>query len=89
LFQKTEIPVKLLVCVVQTVTGTTVQDTWPHALKMSGPDAPVCVFLLGLSLAPPRELAAAIAEQRRRSRRLGPVVVPVDARDWDALLPPD
>ena len=49
----------------------------------------VCVLLLGSGLAPARELSAAVAEQRRKSRKAGPVLVPVDVRDWDALFPPD
>jgi hypothetical protein len=39
---------------------------------------------------PARELAAAIVEQRRKSRQAAvPLLVPVDTRDWDALIPPD
>ena len=40
-------------------------------------------------LAPEKDLAAAVSEQRRRSRNAGPVLVPVDVRDWEALFPPD
>ena len=57
---------------------------------LAKPDAVGCVLLLGLGLAPARELAAAIAEQRRKSRQAAvPVLVPVDVRDWDALVPPE
>ena len=35
------------------------------------------------------ELADAIASERRRSRRAGPVIVPVDVRNWTVLVPPD
>jgi hypothetical protein len=89
LFQKAEPAVKLLVSMAGRVDGDMVRDTWPKALKLSGPDATLCVFLLGVSLAPARELASAIAAERRRTRQGGPLVVPVDARDWDALVPPD
>ena len=45
---------------------------------------------LGQGLSPARELAAAIAEQRRKSRQAAvPLLVPVDTRDWNALIPPD
>ncbi|MEP6918186.1 MAG: hypothetical protein ABJC89_21235, partial [Acidobacteriota bacterium] len=40
-------------------------------------------------MAPARELSQAVADQRRRTRIAGPIVVPVDVRDWDALFPPD
>ena len=44
--------------------------------------------LLGSSLAPARELATAIQEQRRR--KAGNVtLIPVDARDWAAHMPTD
>lgn len=39
--------------------------------------------------APARELSAAVADQRRKSRKAGPVLVPVDVRDWEALFPPE
>ena len=32
---------------------------------------------------------AAISEQRRKTRNVGPVLVPVDVRDWEALFPPE
>jgi hypothetical protein len=40
-------------------------------------------------MAPARDLSAAITDLRRKSRNPGPVLVPVDVRDWDALFPPD
>jgi hypothetical protein len=40
-------------------------------------------------LAPARDLAAAVAEQRRKTRKSAPVLVPVDVRDWEALFPPE
>ena len=38
---------------------------------------------------PPRELAGAIAEQRRKARGAKVTLIPVDARDWDAHIPLD
>ena len=40
-------------------------------------------------MAPARELSLAVADQRRRTRAVGPILVPVDVRDWDALFPPE
>ena len=68
------------------VDGAAVTETWSEAGKWTSDE--VCVLLLGSSLAPARELAAAIAEQRKRSR--GKVIlIPVDARDWQAHIPTD
>jgi curved DNA-binding protein CbpA len=68
------------------VDGAAVTETWTDAGKWSSEE--VCVFLLGSSLAPARELATAIAEQRKRSRAKV-TLIPVDARDWAAHMPTD
>jgi hypothetical protein len=89
LFQKADDPIQLLARMVAKVDGDAVRDAWPLALKAGRRDQTVCLLLLGLGLAPARELAAVIAEQRRRTRQGAPIVIPVDARDWDALFPPE
>jgi curved DNA-binding protein CbpA len=68
------------------VDGSAVAETWVDAGKWS--DEEVCVFLLGSSLAPARELATAISEQRKRSKSKV-TLIPVDARDWAAHMPTD
>jgi curved DNA-binding protein CbpA len=68
------------------VDGPAIADTWSEAGKWTSED--VCVLLLGSSLAPARELATAIAEQRRRSKAKV-TLIPVDARDWGAHIPTD
>jgi hypothetical protein len=77
--------------VVPVVDGTAIQEVWPLAMKAVRPDCGVCLLVLGPGLAPSRELASTIAEQRRRIRpgQGVPVVVPVDTRDWTPLLPPE
>jgi len=77
---------RLLGRFISRVDGAAVTDTWTDAGKWTSDD--VCVFLLGSSLAPARELAAAIAEQRKRSRSKV-TLIPVDARDWAAHIPTD
>ena len=89
LFQRADPPVKLFLCVVSRVDAETIDEAWPRALKAGGGDPLVCLLLLGLQLAPARELATAITEQRRRSRQVGPVVIPVDTREWAPLMPPE
>ena len=89
LFKKADAPVRLLVKFVPLVDGEAVAGAWPNALKARSGDAILCLLLVGTGLAPSKDLAAAINEQRRKSRNAGPVLVPVDVRDWDALFPPD
>ena len=89
LFQKSEAPVRIAVKIVEQVDGGAIQAIWPAAVRSPAAVTP-CVLLCGTGLAPARELAAAIAEQRRKSRQGSPpVLVPVDTRDWQALIPPD
>jgi hypothetical protein len=89
LFRKADDPVRLLVKFVPLVDGDAVAGAWPHAMKARSADATLCVLLVGSGLAPSQDLAAAIHEQRRKSRNAGPVLVPVDVRDWEALFPPE
>ena len=77
---------RLLGRFISRVDGPAVTDTWAQAVKWTSEE--VCVFLLGSSLAPARELATAIAEQRRKTRSKV-TLIPVDARDWAAHVPTD
>jgi hypothetical protein len=82
--------VQILARIVDRVDAAAVGEVWPAAMRLARPDAVGCVLLLSPDLAPPRELAGAIAEQRRKSRQaVVPVLVPVDTRVWDALVPPE
>jgi DnaJ domain len=89
LFKKAEDRVRLLVKFVPFVDAATIADVWPSALKARIADTTMCVLLMGSGLAPATDLATAISEQRRKARNAGPVLVPVDVRDWEALFPPD
>jgi hypothetical protein len=89
LFRKAEDPLRLLAKFVPLVDGEAVAGVWPAAMKAQAADTTLCVLLVGPGLAPARDLAAAVTEQRRKGRTTGPVLVPVDVRDWDALFPPD
>jgi len=77
---------RFAVKVVPHVDRAAVQEAWVAAAQKSG--APVCVFLMGNTVAPAAELGDAIADMRKRSR--GPVsitIIPVDVRDWSAHVP--
>lgn len=89
LFKKADARVRLLVKFVALVDAEAVADVWSNAMKGKVADATLCVLLLGPGMAPSKDLATAISEQRRKTRNVGPVLVPVDVRDWDALFPPD
>ena len=90
LFRKGDDVVTVVARVVTEVDAAAVEDVWRAALKAASTVAgTLCVLLMGSRLAPAKDLAAAVGEQRRRSRNTGPVLVPVDVRDWEALFPPD
>jgi len=89
LFKKADERIRLLVKFVPLVDAEAVAEVWGQAMKGKVPDAALCVLLVGPGLAPAKDLATAISEQRRKSRNAGPVLVPVDVRDWEALFPPD
>jgi hypothetical protein len=89
LFGKKEPVIRLLAKFVPQVNSAAVDEAWPLAVGATGADQTACVLLLGSGLAPSKELATAVAELRRRTRTAAPVIVPVDVRDWDALLPPE
>jgi curved DNA-binding protein CbpA len=91
LFGRTSGP-RLLGRFVSRVDGAAVADAWTQAGKWPGPsNEEICVFLMGSGMAPLRELADAIAKQRRSSSSRGGkvILIPIDARDWDAHIPTD
>lgn len=71
------------------VDAASVADAWTAAVKAGGGSDEVCVFLMGLSMAPSAELALAIAAQRKKSRGAKVSLIPIDVRDWDARMPTD
>jgi curved DNA-binding protein CbpA len=80
---------KLLGRFVPTVDRAAVADAWTQAARWGAADD-VCVLLMGTSLAPAGELASEIRDQGRKQRGGGKLVlIPVDARDWDARMPLD
>lgn len=89
LFRKGEPPLRLLAKFVAHVDAAAIEQAWPLAVSMGRAGETVCLLLFGSGLAPARELSAAVADQRRKSRKAGPVLVPVDVRDWEALFPPE
>lgn len=91
LFKKADESICVVVKFVPFVDAAAVADVWLPAAKLRAPGASGCaVILLGQGLAPARDLAGAVSEQRRKARSPGgPILVPVDVRDWEALFPPE
>jgi hypothetical protein len=90
LFSKT--PPRVLARFVPQVTGAAVAETWAMAARAKkDAQRDLCVFLMGPVVAPPGELAAAIAEQRRRPFPAGGklILVPVNTQNWAAHVPTD
>jgi len=89
LFSRAKNP-RLLGRFVSTVDRAAVADAWGQAAKWGGSDD-VCVLLMGTSLAPAGELATEIGDQRRKHGKGGAklVLIPIDARDWEARMPLD
>jgi hypothetical protein len=74
------------------VDGPAVMDSWGMACRMKrDPKRDLCVFVMAPVVAPAGELAAAIAEQRRRPMPAGGklVLVPVNSKSWNAHVPTD
>ena len=82
---------RLLARCVSIVDPKAVADTWAEVGKLnlsSGQE--VCVLLMGSTMASPRALAEAIADlRRRRFPGKKPILIPIDARNWDAHMPFD
>ena len=82
---------RLLARFVGIVDSDAVADTWAQVGRLNLPsDEEACVFLMGSAMSSPRELAGAIAGQRRRPYHgARPILIPMDARNWDAHVPLD
>lgn len=90
LFRKSEPAVRLLAKFVPQADVAAVEAVWPLAANAGVGGEVVCLLLLGGGLiAPARELSVAVSELRRKARVAGPVLIPVDVRDWEALFPPE
>ena len=91
-FFSRKLPPQVVGRVVESVDARSVAETWGLAARMKKePHRDICVFLMGPSLAPASELAAAISEQRKRPMPGGGrlVLVPVNTKDWNAHVPTD
>jgi hypothetical protein len=87
LFGKTA-PERLLTAYVGAVTAAEIGRLGQAALSARGGATAVAVFVLGDSLADPGDLSAAVVGLRRRTPDgVTLAMVPVDVRDWSAMMP--
>jgi curved DNA-binding protein CbpA len=89
LFGKVTPDVSMLARFVPQVDRAAVEETWNLGRASGVQSEAVCLLVLGGGLAPASELAAAVADLRRKTRARQLILVPVDVRDWEALFPPD
>jgi hypothetical protein len=89
LFRKSEPALRLVAKYVAHVDANAIEESWLSAMSSGQAGETVCLLLLGSGVAPVRELSATVAALRRKTHKAGPVLVPVDVRDWDALFPPE
>ncbi len=89
LFRKPEPCVRVAVRIVPTVDASSLEAAWSAAIRLGAENETLCLMMLGSGMASARELSVAITDLRKKTRRAAPVVIPVDVRDWAALLPAD
>jgi hypothetical protein len=85
-------PPRILGRFLSQIDGPAVMDSWGMACRMKrDPKRDLCVFVMAPAVAPVGELAAAIAEQRRRPMPAGGnlVLIPVNSKNWSAHVPAD
>jgi curved DNA-binding protein CbpA len=90
MFRKAEPDLRLLARFVPFVDTPAINETWSFALRATPKlEAPICAFLMGVGLAPKKDLAHTVEENRRRARgrAAGLAIVLLDVRDWEALIP--
>lgn len=89
LFRRAEPGVRVAARIVPCVDGPAVEAAWPAAARLAAGKDAACLLLLGSGLSSAGELSSTIMGLRRKTRGATPIVIPVDIRDWEALVPPD
>lgn len=89
LFRTSQPSVQLAVKVVEQVDAASVQDVWPAAVRLPVRTGTTCLLMFGSGVAPAGELAGSVSTLRRKTRPPSPLVIPIDIRDWAALVPPE
>ena len=91
-FWKLKLPPRVLGRFVAQVDAAAVTESWTQAARMpKDTQRDLVVFVMGPAVAPPSELAVAIAAERRKPMPAGGklTLVPVNTRTWNAHVPTD
>ena len=90
-FWSLKLPPRVLGRFVPQVDGPVLTETWDIASRIpKDSQRDTCiVFLMGPSIAPAGELAAALKESMRNTIKTKLVLVPVNTRTWSAHVPTD
>ena len=91
-FWSFKLPSRVLGRFAEQVDAATLAETWAMASRIK-PDKQrdLCVFLMAPKVAPARDLAMAITEQKRKPMPAGGklIMVPVNTVNWSAHIPTD
>ena len=91
-FWSFKLPSRVLARFTEHVDAAILAETWTLASRMK-PDKQrdLCVFLMAPKVAPARDLATSIAEQKRKPMPAGGklIMVPVNTGNWAAHIPTD
>jgi curved DNA-binding protein CbpA len=91
-FWKFKLPPRVLARFADHVDAASLAETWAMASRMK-PDKQrdLCVFLMAPKVAPARDLATAMTEQKRKPMPAGGrlIMVPVNTVNWAAHIPTD
>jgi hypothetical protein len=90
-FWTLKLPPRVVGRFVPQVDGAVLSETWTLASRIpKDSQRDLClIFLMGPAIAPAGELAAAIADARRKPTQTRLLMVPVNTRSWSAHVPMD
>src|SRR5262249_4813748 len=90
-FWSLKLPPRIVGRFVPHVDGASVTATWTMASRITKDSQRdwCLIFLMGPTIAPAGELAAAINEARRKPTQTKLLLVPVNTRSWSAHVPTD
>ena len=90
-FWTLKLPPRIVGRFVSHVDGPAVSETWTMASKITKDSQRewCLIFLMGPTIAPAGELAAAIKEAQRKPTQTKLLLVPINTRSWSAHVPND
>lgn len=84
------VPERIMAAYVGSVTGQAATELGQLGMAARGAATSVTIFALGDNLSPPAEIGAAVTALRKKlPPGVALVIVPLDVRDWTAMMPKD